>query len=161
MTASPQSPSFAVDVVEGNVGRALVVRLAGPHDVLSWAIVNGGRRAADTIVWREVRLDELGPTSDPAALLTATLSELAAPGAVGLLTARDVRRYEVARAEREGVAADCLLYRLPSAPGLVAALRARGILVRHCASFGLPQHVRIGVRDESEQEALARLWPRP
>ena len=54
-----------------------------------------------------------------------------------------------------------LLYRLPSAPGLVAALRARGILVRHCASFGLPQHVRIGVRDESEQETLARLWPRP
>jgi len=153
VTASPQSPSFDVDVVEGNVGRALVVRLAGPHDVLSWAIVNGGRRAADMIVWREVRLDELGPTNDPSALLTATLSELAAPGAVGLLTARDVRRYEVARAEHEGVAADCLV--TVGLGNLLAVGDPTAPAHRPAGTINLLCRLSVGLTDEALIEASA------
>jgi adenosylcobinamide amidohydrolase len=89
-------------------GRALIVALDGPHEVLSWAIVNGGRRRADCVIWREVRLAELGPQIDARALMTETLAALNVPAAVGLLTARDVRRYEDATAERAGVSARCI-----------------------------------------------------
>jgi histidinol-phosphate/aromatic aminotransferase/cobyric acid decarboxylase-like protein len=51
-----------------------------------------------------------------------------------------------------------LLYRSEVATALVHHLRRRGILVRHGASFGLPMHVRIGVRAEADQDALIRAW---
>jgi adenosylcobinamide amidohydrolase len=99
---------LGVTVVETAAARVLVVRLKGPHDLLSWAIVNGGRTKTDVIVWREVRLAELGPAADAGALLRETLARVNAPGAVGLLTARDIRRHEIARAERDGIQAECL-----------------------------------------------------
>lgn len=38
------------------------------------------------------------------------------------------------------------------------ALRAQGIKLRDCASFGLPGHVRLGVLAPDAQAALARVW---
>ncbi len=40
------------------------------------------------------------------------------------------------------------------APNLVAALRKRGIKLRDCASFGLPDHVRLSVQTPAAQQAL-------
>ena len=97
-----------VRVVETDGWRALVVELGTAHDVVSWAIVNGGRRRATSVAWREVRRGELGPTVDAAMLMRRTLDELRMPEAVGLLTARDVRRYEVERVARGGVEAACV-----------------------------------------------------
>jgi histidinol-phosphate/aromatic aminotransferase/cobyric acid decarboxylase-like protein len=51
-----------------------------------------------------------------------------------------------------------LLYRIEDATTVVAALQARGVLVRHAASFGLPEHIRLGVRSEPDQQSLARTW---
>jgi len=51
-----------------------------------------------------------------------------------------------------------LLYRIEDATTVVAALQARGVLVRHAASFGLPGHIRVGVRSEPDQQSLARIW---
>ena len=83
--------------------------LGAPHDVLSWAIVNGGRRVASDVVWREVVRGELGPEVDPvalpAALLRRALAEAQLPDAVGLLTARDVRSFDTADAVDAGDAA--------------------------------------------------------
>jgi histidinol-phosphate aminotransferase len=48
-----------------------------------------------------------------------------------------------------------------AAPGLVAALpalRARGIQLRDCASFGLPGQVRLGVQPPPAQDALRQAW---
>src|SRR4051812_45663 len=78
--------------------RLLVVPFGAPHDVLSWAIVGGGRRVATEVVWREVVRGELGPDVDPAALLRRALADVRLPDAVGLLTARDVRSFDVAEA---------------------------------------------------------------
>jgi adenosylcobinamide amidohydrolase len=82
------------NILELHSARLLVVPLGAPHDVLSWAIVNGGRRVAREVVWREVVRGELGPEVDPAALLRRALVEAGLPEAVGLLTARDVRSFD-------------------------------------------------------------------
>jgi len=97
-----------VGLVDTAQARALVVRLGAPHDVLSWAIANGGRTRTDLVVWREVRATELGPAVDARAFMKDTLARLGAAHAVGLLTARDVRRHELERATRDGVVAECL-----------------------------------------------------
>lgn len=44
-------------------------------------------------------------------------------------------------------------------PAALVRLRAHGIKLRDCASFGLPGHVRLGVLPPAAQDALARAWP--
>ena len=105
--AEPAS-GLHLQLVEMPAARALVVQLGAAHDVLSWAIVNGGRTRTDLVVWREVRLGELGVAVDAGALMKETLARLGAGDAVGLLTGRDVRRYEVERVERDGMVAECV-----------------------------------------------------
>jgi len=43
-------------------------------------------------------------------------------------------------------------------PRVAAALRAQGIKLRDCASFGLPGHVRLGVQPPASQQALEEGW---
>jgi histidinol-phosphate aminotransferase len=43
-------------------------------------------------------------------------------------------------------------------PGHLQRLRARGVQLRDCASFGLPGHVRLAVLAPAAQDALARAW---
>lgn len=74
--------------------RLLVVPLGGPHAVLSWAPLRGGRCRAEAIVWRQVTDAELGPGVDPALLLSRSLAGVGLPGAVGLLTARDLAAFD-------------------------------------------------------------------
>jgi adenosylcobinamide amidohydrolase len=153
------APDFAepsdlcVELVETAAARALVVRLGGPHDALSWAIVNGGRTRTDSVVWREVRIGELGPAVDASALLQQTLAQVGAPRAVGLLTARDVRRYELERIERDGVAAECLatvgLGNLLAVGDPTAPVRAR------VGTINLLCRVSIGLGEEALLEASA------
>lgn len=45
-------------------------------------------------------------------------------------------------------------------PELATALRADGIKLRDCASFGLPGHVRLGVLPPASQQALNEGWTR-
>jgi histidinol-phosphate aminotransferase len=35
---------------------------------------------------------------------------------------------------------------------------SRGLRLRDCASFGLPECVRLGVRDDADQERLIAAW---
>jgi len=42
----------------------------------------------------------------------------------------------------------------------LARLRAQGVQLRDCASFGLPGHVRLGALAPAHQDALAQAWPR-
>ncbi|BEP61437.1 histidinol-phosphate transaminase [Variovorax sp. V213] len=45
-------------------------------------------------------------------------------------------------------------------PRLAAALRAEGVKLRDCASFGLPGYVRLGVLPPQSQQALKEAWTR-
>ena len=51
-----------------------------------------------------------------------------------------------------------LLYRVGDAAALERTLSARGLRVRNGTSFGLPAHLRIGVRPDDEQATLAAAW---
>ncbi|WNG28079.1 adenosylcobinamide amidohydrolase [Cystobacter fuscus] len=93
MTAALATPEGEAPSLEGG-GRVLVVRFSRPHAVLSWALLNGGRRRARSVVWRQVRDDELVPGVDPLALLTASLGEEPPEETVGLLTSRDVSTFD-------------------------------------------------------------------
>jgi histidinol-phosphate aminotransferase len=42
--------------------------------------------------------------------------------------------------------------------GLLKQLRAEGIKLRDCASFGLPGHVRLGVLPPTSQQVLKEVW---
>ena len=62
-----------------------------------------------------------------------------------------------------GSLANYFTARLPQAcahdvPALLAALRAQGIKLRDCASFGLPGCVRLGVLPPASQAALRAAW---
>ena len=108
LSGLPNLSPYPPRVVQLRGGRLLVVPLGGAHDVLSWAIVNGGRRQAFAVVWREVDLSELGPEVDAHALLRQALDDVDLPSAVGLLTGRDVRAFEDITIARDGVQARCV-----------------------------------------------------
>lgn len=59
-----------------------------------------------------------------------------------------------------GSLANYFTARLPVAdvPAALQALRARGVKLRDCASFGLPGHVRLGVLAPVSQQALREAW---
>lgn len=59
-----------------------------------------------------------------------------------------------------GSLANYFTARLPEGDmaGALQALRARGIKLRDCASFGLPGHVRLGVLAPASQQALHVAW---
>lgn len=99
--------------------RFLVARLPGPHDVLSWAVVGGGRRRAQVVAWHQVVNRELGPDTDPRALLRGRLADAGIPHAVGLLTSASLAGYTDVERECDGVAVRCV-----ATVGLGNALRA-------------------------------------
>lgn len=59
-----------------------------------------------------------------------------------------------------GSLANYFTARLPLAdvPAALRALRAHGVKLRDCASFGLPGHVRLGVLAPASQQALRDAW---
>jgi len=134
------------------------VPLGAPHDVLSWAIVNGGRRVASEVVWREVVRGELGPEVDPvalpAALLRRALAEAKLPDAVGLLTARDVRSFDTAEvidADDADLHAWCV-----ATVGLANALAAGDPPgAAHPGTINLCVAVSVPLSEEALLEALA------
>jgi adenosylcobinamide amidohydrolase len=87
----------------------LVARLGAMHDVLSWAIVGGGRRQADVVAWHGVRNAELPEDVDPVALLEARTREAGLDGAVTMMTSRDLAAYHRHDAERDGIRATAVV----------------------------------------------------
>lgn len=103
---------------------------------------------------RRLRQPEWSVNGLAAAALPDLLALVDLPGwaaAVRTLRGRLVDVLRAAGLEPEPSDANYVLVR---APGLRARLMPHGVLVRDCASFGLPEHVRIAVPDE---RGLARL----
>ncbi|MGH2339867.1 adenosylcobinamide amidohydrolase [Segnochrobactraceae bacterium EtOH-i3] len=101
----------------------LVARFPGPRQIIGWSINRPGVTVADQVAWLEVRDADLPEGCDPVAILDARLADLGAGGAVGMMTARDVRRHHRAEATVEGVSACCLATAGLSNGGRVGATR--------------------------------------
>jgi len=80
-----------IDVVRD--GGWLVVELGEPCEMLSSAIVGGGRRRASTVAWCAVDGRELAPPVDARSFLVESLAERGISGAVGFMTSSDLDRY--------------------------------------------------------------------
>ncbi|MEM6795467.1 MAG: adenosylcobinamide amidohydrolase, partial [Acidobacteriota bacterium] len=100
-------------------GRMLEVRLPEPCRALSWAIVGGGLRDADSVAWLEVTGDDLLPPVDPADLLSRALAERGLRDSVGFLTSRRLDRYTTA-CEQQGDLAAWAVATLGLSNGLAA-----------------------------------------
>ncbi len=77
----------------------------------------------------------------------------------GRALAREASAYLAAGLRALGLAvlpsaANFFLVAVPDAPSVAAALRAEGIYVRDCTSFGLPTHLRLAARPLAECDAL-------
>lgn len=99
-------PAFVVTHEEE--GKWLVLRFARPHRMLSWAIVGGGLRTADTVAWRQVSDDELPIAVDPRALLATAMTAAHLSGAVALLTSSPLAQAVLASRTEDGLSVTCL-----------------------------------------------------
>lgn len=119
----------------------LAVDLGAPHRVLSWALVGGGLREAQAVVWRQVRDGDLGLDVDAGALLRGALRGCGRPEAVGLLTSASVSRvvHRHAELEHQGerAAAECVAtvglgnrLRIGDPPGLAPVAGTINLLVQ-------------------------------
>lgn len=99
--------------------------------------------------------------SQPA--IAAGLAAIDLPTAPVRQAVRALRERLVARLGALGVApcaaaATFVLVDVGDARAFTAAMAAAGIRVRDCTSFGLPACVRLGVRDDADQERLVAAW---
>jgi adenosylcobinamide amidohydrolase len=85
----------------------LIARLPRPMRMLSHAPHGAGFRSTDTVLWREVRNADLTPDFPVEDWFAAQMAR--DPGAVGMLTSRDVGTWHQARARVEGVSAHCVV----------------------------------------------------
>jgi adenosylcobinamide amidohydrolase len=93
-------------VIEVTLSRPwLRARLPAPMRVLSWAPHGGGWRTTGLVLWREVRNADLVPGFDAEGWLAGEMPD---PGAVGMLTSRDIGSWDRAQASVEGASADCV-----------------------------------------------------
>lgn len=100
-------------------GRFLVARFAGPHRMLSHAIVGGGFVERSAVAWCGVRDDELRLPVDPRNFLARELAGAGLGDAVGLMTGASLDAY--VDVSRQG---DGLSVRTVATLGLDNALRA-------------------------------------
>lgn len=85
----------------------LVAQLPHAMRCLSHAPYGAGYVMADRVVWRGVRNADLGVGFEVGPWFAGEMAQF--PGAVGMLTSRDVGLYRLERVEVEGVRAACLV----------------------------------------------------
>jgi adenosylcobinamide amidohydrolase len=150
-TSSPRRDATDAVTVELASG-LLVVRFAESHRVVSWAMLGGGLRRANTVAWVQVADGELRPPVDPYELARARLIAAGIPNAVTLMTSRDLRAYVDVERTYGGVACRCI-----ATVGLGNALRAGdppGPAAR-IGTINVLCQVSVSLTDEALIESLA------
>ncbi|MBN9371412.1 MULTISPECIES: aminotransferase class I/II-fold pyridoxal phosphate-dependent enzyme [unclassified Hydrogenophaga] len=151
-----------------------VWRLVSPNKALGLTGVRGAYAIAPLAARQAVaELEALAPSWPLGAHAEAMLMAWAAPDtqcwlADSLDTLRDWKARQIALCESLGWTvlpseANYFVARLPAprdTDALPALRRERGVKLRDATSFGLPGHVRLGVRSPEDQAALRAAWPR-
>ncbi len=87
----------------------IVTRFAEAQEVLSWAVVGGGRRRATTVANRYVRRADLPEHVDPEGKLVAWMAEAGLQDAVGMMTATRLDGLQDVTRTVDGVTARALV----------------------------------------------------
>lgn len=130
----------------------LQVQLPRPMRTLGWAPVGAGFRTTDRVLWREVRNADLTLDFDAEAWFAAQI-EARAPGAVGLLTSRDIGGWRQGTATVDGLCAHAV-----ATVGLSNAEAVGARLPWHPAAYGtinLLVVVEAGLTEAAQLEALS------
>jgi len=131
----------------------LKVAFDGPQEVLSWAIVGGGRCQANSVVWREVCNADLPTDLDPRAWYREHLHAVFGQEAmVGLLTSRRLHAYQDIGKSADGLAVRCV-----ATVGLGNAVRAGDMagMDRAVGTINILCWVSCPLSEEAMLEALA------
>jgi adenosylcobinamide amidohydrolase len=129
----------------------LVAALPRRMRVLSWAPFAPGYVMADRIVWREVKNADLTPEFEVEPWFADQMAQY--PGAVGMLTSRDIGTFCLAEGMVDGIAAACL-----ATVGLSNAESVGARLPYHSADYGtinLAVAVDAGLTEAAQLEALS------
>lgn len=132
--------------------RTLVVRFAEPQRAVSWAIVGGGLTRTRSVAWLEVSDADLRPPIDARELARSRLEAAGVPGAVALLTSRDLRAYTDASETFRDTTCRCI-----ATVGLGNALRAGDPPGPdgYIGTINVLCHISAPLTDEAMLEALA------
>lgn len=87
----------------------LVVSFPAPQRMASWSLNRPGIVDGRHVAWLEVGNEELRHQPDPRDWFMRRLHDSGRPDAVGMMTARNVTRYEHAFCVVEGIRADCVV----------------------------------------------------
>jgi adenosylcobinamide amidohydrolase len=87
----------------------LLARFRSPQRIVSWSLNRPGFAESDTVAWLQVKNADLPLGLDPKRFLESRLADAGLGDAVALMTARDVRAYEVARAGEGDGAVDTMI----------------------------------------------------
>lgn len=129
----------------------LVAGLPRRMRVLSWAPFAPGYVMADRIVWREVKNADLTPDFEVEPWFANQMAQY--PGAVGMLTSRDIGTFRLAEGAVDGISAACL-----ATVGLSNAESVGARLPYHTADYGtinLAVAVDAPLNEAAQLEALS------
>jgi len=149
MTTSPK------EIVQTKIiqdGHWLTLGFGEPHQILSWAVVNGGMTRSRHIAWLKVGKNGMGQGIDPRVFLKEKLKQKGINKAVGLLTSADLDSFVDIEKEFCQNSARCI-----ATVGLSNALRI-GDLPRsseHVGTINLVVQLSMPLSDEAFVEAIS------
>ncbi len=87
----------------------LLARFRSPQRIVSWSLNRPGFARSDTVAWLQVKNADLPIGVDPKRFLESRLVDEGLDDAVALMTARDIRAYEVAVAGEADYAVETMV----------------------------------------------------
>ena len=130
----------------------LVASFEEPLNMLSWSLTRPGFVTAQSVVWLEVRDDDLPLGVDPVDFLRRRASEAGHGDAVHLMTSRTVKHHHVGRSTVGGITSSCL-----ATAGLSNASRI-GVVpdeISRVGTINLLAHVGVPLSEAARIEALS------
>ncbi len=118
-------------------GNWLIAELGDFHDVLSWAVVNGGRTKARRVAWLQVTAGDLAPPIHPEEYFRKKMTEEKIEEAVGFLTSGNIDRYAESEKKSQGLTVRTVVtagmsnaLRVGDAPGKLPSIGTINLLCR-------------------------------